>query len=133
MAVQMPSMDRKSYYIFDQDDISKNLQVIPRTNTRSQYRMIESSSDVSDFLNVDGDLTIKVKNGDIGLGVYGKYMMKTMDRDNSVEILITVYHELVSEFLIQNLCKVKQISCYQWGCTCTHWDSLNICRICIKS
>ncbi|GFY69959.1 uncharacterized protein TNIN_478151 [Trichonephila inaurata madagascariensis] len=102
----MPKMELKSYYIFDQEDISKHLQVIPSTNTRSQYRMIESSSDVSDFINVDGDLTLKAKNGDINLSAYGKYMMKTINRDQSVEILFTVYHETQTE-TFPSYCKLR--------------------------
>lgn len=97
LAIQMPNMELKSYYIFDPKDVAENLQIIPKTYTQSRYRIIESSSEVNDLLNVDGDLAIKAKNGDINLDMYGKYMLKTMNRGRTVEILVTVYHETQTE------------------------------------
>ncbi|CAL1295393.1 unnamed protein product [Larinioides sclopetarius] len=84
-------------YIFDPDDIKSNLQIIPKSYTQSQYRLIQSSSDSSDLLSIDGDLSLKAKKGDIELSGYGKYMMKTVNRQNTVEMLITVYHETQTE------------------------------------
>ncbi|KAF8769799.1 uncharacterized protein LOC129989266 [Argiope bruennichi] len=84
-------------YIFDPNDIAKNLQIIPKTFTQSQYRLIQSSSDSSNLLDIDGDLSLKAKKGDIDLSGYGKYMMKTVNRENTVEMLITVYHETQTE------------------------------------
>ncbi|GFT54803.1 uncharacterized protein NPIL_278661 [Nephila pilipes] len=97
MSIQMPDMTRKSYYIFDPKDVETNLQIIPRTFTQSQYRLIESSSEAKDLLNIDGDLALKVKNGDISMDVYGKYMKETRNRRNTMEMLVSVCHETHTE------------------------------------
>ncbi|GIY08089.1 uncharacterized protein CDAR_85601 [Caerostris darwini] len=93
LAFDMNSMRPGSKYIFDPPDIEKNVQTIPRTFTESRYRFIESSSDGSSFLGVDGELSLKVKQGMVDISGAGKYMTKTVDRKKTVEMLITVNHE----------------------------------------
>ncbi|GIY82674.1 uncharacterized protein CEXT_508491 [Caerostris extrusa] len=69
-------------------------QIIPRTFTQSLYRLIESSSDTNSFLDVDGELSLKVKQGLIDISGVGKYLVKTVDRQKMVEMMIIVDHEI---------------------------------------
>ncbi|GIY08091.1 uncharacterized protein CDAR_85611 [Caerostris darwini] len=93
LAFDMNSVKPGSKYIFDPPDIEKNMQTIPRTFTQSQYRLIESSSDTSSFLDIDGELSLKVKRGLVDISGSGKYMANTVNRQKTVEMLITVNHE----------------------------------------
>lgn len=97
LAFDFDSYTLRQTYIFDPNAVKENTQIIPKSFTQSQYRLISSSSDTSDLLSVDGDLTLKAKKGDINLSGYGKYMMKTVNRENTVEMLVTVYHETQTE------------------------------------
>ncbi|KAF8769801.1 hypothetical protein HNY73_017410 [Argiope bruennichi] len=71
---------------------------IHRSHTKSRYRLIEASSESNDFLNVDGKLALKAKSGWSGnLQGLGKYLKHLINRQKTIELLCTVYHETVAE------------------------------------
>lgn len=97
IAIDYPTMTPKSYYIFDSEAVNASLIQIPTASTKSFYRRVESSSETTDFLNVNGYLSVQAKYGLIAFQGFGNYLMQTINRKRTVEILCTVYHETVTE------------------------------------
>ncbi|GFT54800.1 uncharacterized protein NPIL_278651 [Nephila pilipes] len=97
IAIDQPTMAPKAYYIFDPDAINASLIQIPTASTKSMYRLIQSTAETTEFLNINGDLSIQAMQGQISLQGIGKYLIQTINRKKTIELLCTVYHETVTE------------------------------------
>ncbi|GBM91095.1 hypothetical protein AVEN_135114-1 [Araneus ventricosus] len=82
--------------VFDQRTLEGNLQVIDRSFTRSQYKLVETSTQAREFLDVSGALSLRIKKGDIVVDGTGAYLKDTANRQKFVELLVRVQHETVS-------------------------------------
>nr|XP_015911784.2 uncharacterized protein LOC107442673 [Parasteatoda tepidariorum] len=78
--------------IFPQEVID-SASVIQRQYTDSQYRMVSDTQEARDFLGVSGDLSLKIKTGNVQMEGLGDYLRETYSRSNVVEILVKVHYE----------------------------------------
>ncbi|CAL1275489.1 unnamed protein product [Larinioides sclopetarius] len=78
--------------IFPQSAID-NATVINRHYTDSQYRMVSDTQEARDFLGVTGDLSLKIKTGNVQIEGLGNYLRETYSRSKVVEILVKVHYE----------------------------------------
>lgn len=83
--------------VFDQKTLDGNLQVIDRSFTRSQYKLVETSTQAREFLDVSGALSLRIKKGDLVVDGTGTYLKDTANRQKFVELLVRVQHETVTE------------------------------------
>ncbi|UYV64299.1 hypothetical protein LAZ67_3000194 [Cordylochernes scorpioides] len=72
------------------------LQEIKNYITDSKYRMVTNTDEARDFLEVQGDLALRIKAGMIDLQGVGSYLKEAASRSNTVEILVKVHYETVS-------------------------------------
>ncbi|GFW92903.1 uncharacterized protein TNCV_3495361 [Trichonephila clavipes] len=79
--------------VFDQSTLEGNLQVIDRSFTRSQYKLVETSTQAREFLDISGALSLRIKKGDIVVDGTGAYLRDTANRQKFVELLVRVQHE----------------------------------------
>ncbi|KFM64453.1 hypothetical protein X975_08389, partial [Stegodyphus mimosarum] len=89
--------------VFDQNTLEGNLQVIDRSFTRSQYKLVETSTQAREFLDVSGALSLRIKKGDISVDGTGAYLKDIADRQKFVELLVRVQHETVTETIPSHL------------------------------
>ncbi|GFY52902.1 uncharacterized protein TNIN_41771 [Trichonephila inaurata madagascariensis] len=97
IALDYPTMSPKAYYIFDPEAVNASLIQIPTASTKSSYRLIKSSSETTDFLNVKGDIAVQAMYGKVALQGFGKYLLQTINRRKTIELLCNVYHETLTE------------------------------------
>lgn len=83
--------------IFSRESLTNNIMTINRSLTRSQYKLVESSSDARNFLDIDGELSVRIKSGQVDVDGTGSYLKDSSSRDNFVELLVRVQHETVTE------------------------------------
>ncbi|XP_067127329.1 uncharacterized protein [Centruroides vittatus] len=83
--------------IYNTESLKDNILSINRSLTKSQYKLIESSNDARDFLDVDGELSLRIKSGQVDVDGSGSYLKDSSSRDNFVELLVRVQHETVTE------------------------------------
>ncbi|GFR03431.1 stonustoxin subunit alpha [Trichonephila clavata] len=76
-------------------DVEKNATVVQHYFTDSQYRMVENSADVKDFLSISGKLSLKIKAGLIDVSGEGSYLKDSSTKTNGIEILVKVHFETV--------------------------------------
>uniref|UniRef100_A0A2L2YUX2 Uncharacterized protein n=1 Tax=Parasteatoda tepidariorum TaxID=114398 RepID=A0A2L2YUX2_PARTP len=69
--------------IFPQEGID-SASIIQRLFTASQYRMVSDTQEARDFLGVSGDLSLKIKTGNIQMEGLGDYLRETYSRSNVV-------------------------------------------------
>ncbi|GFY62434.1 uncharacterized protein TNIN_360521 [Trichonephila inaurata madagascariensis] len=55
--------------------------------TKTSYKIVTSSSEAKDVLDVQGDLSLKIKNGMIDIAGKGAYLKEKVDYSKTVEIL----------------------------------------------
>ncbi|XP_071035832.1 uncharacterized protein [Parasteatoda tepidariorum] len=89
--------------IYDEKTLEGNLQVIDRSFTRSQYKLVETSTQAREFLDVSGALSLRIKKGDIAMDGTGAYLKDTANRQKFVELLIRVQHETLTETIPSHL------------------------------
>ncbi|GFQ89565.1 MACPF domain-containing protein [Trichonephila clavata] len=89
--------------VFDQSTLEGNLQVIDRSFTRSQYKLVETSTQAREFLDISGALSLRIKKGDIVVDGTGAYLRDTANRQKFVELLVRVQHETVTETIPSHL------------------------------
>ncbi|KAF8789280.1 hypothetical protein HNY73_007226 [Argiope bruennichi] len=89
--------------VYDQKTLEGNLQVIDRSFTRSQYKLVETSTQAREFLDVSGALSLRIKKGDIVVDGTGAYLKDTANRQKFVELLVRVQHETVTETIPSHL------------------------------
>ncbi|GBO36664.1 hypothetical protein AVEN_37055-1, partial [Araneus ventricosus] len=77
--------------------------VIDRSFTRSQYKLVETSTQAREFLDVSGALSLRIKKGDIVVDGTGAYLKDTANRQKFVELLVRVQHETVTETIPSHL------------------------------
>lgn len=87
--------DRVGIDIFPKSAID-NAEVIRRYITDSEYRVVSDTRDARDFLDVSGELSLKVKTGQLNIEGTGSYLKDTTSRSNMVEILVKVHYETVT-------------------------------------
>ncbi|CAB4009544.1 Hypothetical predicted protein [Paramuricea clavata] len=70
-------------------------------NDRSdiKYKMIRSSQDVRDVLDVSGQLSVKVMAGTVNVEGKGSYLKSSVDSESSVEVMVQVYYKTVTKTL----------------------------------
>ncbi|CAL1275482.1 unnamed protein product [Larinioides sclopetarius] len=84
--------------LFSQKDI-ENPRVIEETFYNSNFKTIETSSDVKEVLDINGDLSLNIKAGTFTIGGFGAYVKSSAQTQNSVDILIKVRFRTISESL----------------------------------
>ncbi|KFM64452.1 hypothetical protein X975_08388, partial [Stegodyphus mimosarum] len=89
--------------VFEPSTLEGNLQVIDRSFTRSQYKLVETSTQAREFLDVSGALSLRIKKGDISVDGTGAYLKDIADRQKFVELLVRVQHETVTETIPSHL------------------------------
>ncbi|GIY22642.1 MACPF domain-containing protein [Caerostris darwini] len=89
--------------VFDEKTLEGNLQVIDRSFTRSQYKLVETSTQAREFLDVSGALSLRIKKGDITVDGTGAYLKDMANRQKFVELLVRVQHETVTETIPSHL------------------------------
>ena len=70
-------------------------QTIPNDRSDIKYKMIKSSEDVRDVLDVSGQLSVKVMAGTVDIEGKGSYLKSSVDSENSVEVMVQVYYKTV--------------------------------------
>ncbi|GIX82123.1 hypothetical protein CEXT_628921 [Caerostris extrusa] len=58
--------------------------------TDSQYRMVENSAEIKDFLSISGKLSLKIKAGMVDVSGEGSYLKDSSSKTNGMEILVKV-------------------------------------------
>ncbi|GFU03144.1 stonustoxin subunit alpha [Trichonephila clavipes] len=76
-------------------DIEKNATVVQHYFTDSQFRMVENSEEVKDFLSISGKLSLKIKAGMVDVSGEGSYLKDSSSKTNGIEILVKVHFETV--------------------------------------
>ncbi|GBO43375.1 hypothetical protein AVEN_16576-1, partial [Araneus ventricosus] len=71
--------------------------VIQETFYNSNFKTIETSSDVKEILDINGDLSLNIKAGTFTIGGFGAYVKSSVQTQNSVDILIKVRFRTVSK------------------------------------
>ncbi|XP_054713037.1 uncharacterized protein LOC129222549 [Uloborus diversus] len=89
--------------VYSESTLQGNIQSINRSFTRSQYKLVETSNEAREFLDVSGALSLRIKKGEIKLEVPGTYLAETANRQKFVELLIRVQHETVTETIPSHL------------------------------
>jgi nicotinic acid phosphoribosyltransferase len=66
-------------------------------NDRSdiKYKMIRSSQDVRDVLDISGQLSVKVMAGTVNVEGKGSYLKSSVDSESSLEVMVQVYYKTV--------------------------------------
>ncbi|XP_042907430.1 uncharacterized protein [Parasteatoda tepidariorum] len=82
--------------VFDQNAINQP-KVIDRSFTRSQYKLVETSTQAREFLDISGSVSLRIKKGDIDVQGTWSYLKNTANRQNFVELLVRVQHETITE------------------------------------
>ncbi|XP_022246982.1 uncharacterized protein LOC106463692 [Limulus polyphemus] len=77
----------------DLDPKNGKLEKIDRYFTDAQYKLVEDSREARDFLDVSGELSLKIKSGKVNIAGMGSYLKETASRSNTVEILVKVHYE----------------------------------------
>ena len=72
-------------------------QIIEESFFRSSYKTVETSSDVKDVLEINGDLSLGIKAGMFKFRGMGSYLKDTMNVQNAVDILTKVSFRTVSD------------------------------------
>lgn len=78
-------------------NVEKNATVLQNYFTDSQYRMVENSEDVKDFLSISGKLSLKIKAGMVDVSGEGSYLKDSSSKSNGIEILVKVHFETVTK------------------------------------
>lgn len=89
--------EKSAIDVFNLSSLKDKVLTIDRSFTRSQYRLIETSSEARDFLDVTGDLSLRVKSGSVEFSGAGSYLKDSESGENFVEMLVKVEHETVTE------------------------------------
>ncbi|GBO24537.1 hypothetical protein AVEN_42271-1, partial [Araneus ventricosus] len=87
--------DRPGLQIYP-TNVNETATVIEQYFADTQYRLVEDTSQVKDFLDVSGKLSLKIKSGLIDVSGEGSYAKKISSSDNTVQILIKVHFETVT-------------------------------------
>lgn len=69
------------------NDVIKNYERIDRPQFTSSFKMVDNSKDAKDFLDVSGDLSLKIKTGKLEVKGTGNYLKDTTSAGRNVEIL----------------------------------------------
>ncbi|XP_022241624.1 uncharacterized protein LOC106459424 [Limulus polyphemus] len=69
------------------NDVVKNHERIDRPQFTSSFKMVDNSKDAKDFLDVSGDLSLKIKTGKLEVKGTGNYLKDTTSIGKNVEIL----------------------------------------------
>lgn len=89
--------EKGSANVYDQKAWEGKLEVIDRSFTRSQYKLVETSTQAREFLDVNGAMSLRIKKGDLSVDGAGTYLKDMANRQKFVELLIRVQHETVTE------------------------------------
>lgn len=84
--------------IFAQDDIAK-ARIIENYHTDSRYTLVDRSTDVKNFLDISGSLSLKIKALGLQIGGGGSYLKDTAQRTKYTEILVRVHYETITKTL----------------------------------
>ena len=90
------------------EDERQNAQTIRNERSDINYKMIKSSEDVRDLLDVSGQLSVKVMAGTVNIEGKGSYLKSSVDSENSVEVMVQVHYKTVRfsvEMIVQLLIK----------------------------
>jgi hypothetical protein len=60
-----------------------------------KFKMVKSKKDVSDVLDVSGELSVKVMAGLVDVQGKGSYLKSSVKSENSVEVLAQIYYRTV--------------------------------------
>lgn len=64
---------------------------------RSNLKTVETSSDVKDILEINGDLSLNIKAGTLSVAGIGSYVKSSLQTQNSLDILIKVRFRTISK------------------------------------
>lgn len=78
---------------------TKNAKVIEKYMTTSEYKVVSELSEATDFLDVGGKLSLKLKSGNINLEGTGSYLKETKSFKNKVDLLVKVHYETIVKTL----------------------------------
>ncbi|XP_013392717.1 uncharacterized protein LOC106160612 [Lingula anatina] len=76
------------------------MKIINRRITDARYKLVDSSKEARDFLQVEGELSVKLKTGLINVDGMGSYLRDTTSRTKYVEILAKVHYETETHTLL---------------------------------
>ncbi|GIY05992.1 stonustoxin subunit alpha [Caerostris darwini] len=71
--------------------------------TDSQYRMVENSAEIKDFLSISGKLSLKIKAGMVDVSGEGSYLKDSSSKTNGMEILVKAHFETVTKTIPTSL------------------------------
>ncbi|GFT54795.1 uncharacterized protein NPIL_278631 [Nephila pilipes] len=90
--------------------------------TKSFYKVVTSTADVSNALDITGDLSLKIKSGMLDIAGIGSYLRCTRENLNKVEILATLqYTSKVKSFKADAKPRDKWSSMHNVNCLGTHY------------
>lgn len=72
------------------------MQIIPRQFTTTEYKVIKTAQDARDFLDISGELSLRIKAGLLNIKGTGSYLKESKSREEYVEILAKSNFESVS-------------------------------------
>ncbi|GFQ74531.1 stonustoxin subunit alpha, partial [Trichonephila clavata] len=75
--------------IFSMEDI-ETPRVTEESFYRSSLKTVETSSDVKEILEINGDLSLNIKAGTLAISGIGSYVKSALQTQNSLDILIKV-------------------------------------------
>ena len=73
----------------------KKAQTILSDRADIKYKMVKSSEDIRDVLDVSGQLSVKVMAGTVDIEGKGSYLKSSVDSKNSVQVMVQVYYKTV--------------------------------------
>ncbi|XP_013390257.1 uncharacterized protein LOC106158722 isoform X1 [Lingula anatina] len=80
---------------------------INKQRTTSSHKMVETSRQARDFLNVGGELSLKIKSGMLSIKGSGEYLKDEQSRSKRIEVLTKVHFETVTETIPSSLRPVR--------------------------
>ena len=81
--------------IFPRDAPTKDIQM---ESTRVVSRIVRSSKDIRDVLDVSGQLSLKMGMGILNVKGSGSYVKSTSSNEKTVQIIIKVIYKTVGRF-----------------------------------
>ncbi|CAB4017350.1 Hypothetical predicted protein, partial [Paramuricea clavata] len=71
--------------------------------SKMKFKMIKSQKDVSDVLDISGELSVKVMAGLVDVQAKGSYLKSSVKSENSVEMLVQIYYRTVTKTITDDV------------------------------
>lgn len=78
------------------DDLNSHITTVKHSLTTSNFKMVKTSEDVRDVLDISGKLSLQIMSGAVDIKGEGKYLKETSASTSFVEVLAKVTFQTVN-------------------------------------